>query len=60
MASLSRKHFREIAANLAKIDDDDTRERRAKEMADTLATTNPQFNRAKFLDAAKAGPKNGN
>jgi hypothetical protein len=54
MSKMYRKDFRMIAANLAKIEDDDTRRKSAEETADELAKTNPDFNRAKFLAASKA------
>lgn len=50
---MTRKDFILIASVIARQDiPDREREALARDMADALATTNPLFNRGKFLDAA--------
>jgi len=51
---MSRKHFEEIARVLSTIADDNERRRVAREMASALASTNPNFNRSRFLGACNA------
>lgn len=48
---MSRKHFVAIAAGIAAIADSKARKQAAYTLADTLASTNPRFNRARFLAA---------
>lgn len=48
---MTRKHFQMIAAVVAEIKDDHERKEAAIRFAFLLPSYNPNFNRARFLDA---------
>jgi len=52
---MSKKHFVRMAAIIAGIKDPVERNRIAREFAALCASTNPNFNRSRFLDACDAG-----
>jgi hypothetical protein len=51
MARLTRQHFEERAAAIRTIEDGDIRLDQAKQAADYFASTNPAFNRQRFMTA---------
>jgi hypothetical protein len=51
--TVSRKHFIQLAAAIKAISDQGERRRTAELIADVCQTSNPRFNRARFLTACE-------
>jgi hypothetical protein len=56
MASMTSRHFRRIAEIISTIKDEDERRRIAGMFADELRSTNPNFDRNRFLSACGVEP----